>query len=248
MVTAVGHRTWLTLVKRATAIDADRLAMLSPILVIAPHQDDETLGCGGLLATASRLGLEPRVAYLTDGAASHVGSPSWSADRLARARRWEAIDALALLGVPSRDIWFMDWPDANPLQAQDARYARSLARLAQWARGFSPRSLWTPWPGERHCDHAAAARVAVDLTKRLEVRPIGMDYLVWGWTESGLAQAPEKVWALDCPQTVDTRRRALACHRTQTANLITDARTHFQIPPKLAALTERPTEVYLERA
>lgn len=39
------------------------------MLVLAPHPDDETLGCGGLLARAADQGLRPRVAFLTNGAA-----------------------------------------------------------------------------------------------------------------------------------------------------------------------------------
>jgi len=127
-------------------------------------------------------------------------------------------------------------------------YGQTLRRLRDWAKGFAPRSLWSPWPGERHCDHLAAANLAQALARRLAAPTVLMDYLVWGWSEAALAQAAGPAWALDCPQTVGARRRALACHRTQTAQLITDADTGFQIPPRLAALTERPVEVYLERA
>lgn len=247
-MTAVGHRTWLNLRKRAHPLDRARLVALSPVLVLAPHQDDETLGCGGLLATASQLGLRPRVAFLTDGSASHTGSPTWPPQRLADARRREATRALALLGVPKSDMLFLGWSDAQPHAADGPDYGATLRRLTRWADGFAPRSLWSPWLGERHCDHAAAAHVAADLARRLSPKPVRMDYLVWGWTEASLARAGGVAWALDCPQTTSARRRALACHRTQMTALITDAEAGFRIPPRLAALTERPTEVYLERS
>jgi LmbE family N-acetylglucosaminyl deacetylase len=117
-----------------------------------------------------------------------------------------------------------------------------------WAGAFSPRSLWSPWSEEKHCDHMAAAGLARDLAGRLEPQPLTMDYLVWGWTMAALARTAEKIWALDCPDTVDRRRRALARHRTQTSNVIVDADQGFQIPSQLAALTERPFEIYLERS
>ncbi len=248
LATAIGHRAWMTLRGRAIALDAARLKALSPILVIAPHQDDETLGCGGLLATASALGLQPRVAYLTDGSASHVGSPTWPAERLAVTRRAEALRALSALGVGSNAVCFLGWPDAHPLAADDPARARSLARLADWVSGFAPRSLWAPWSGEAHCDHLAAARLGADLARRFRPRPVRMDYLVWGWKEPGLTRVRARTWALDCPGTIPARRRALACHRTQLAGVIDDALTGFQIPPRLAALVARPTEVYLEGA
>jgi LmbE family N-acetylglucosaminyl deacetylase len=243
---AVGHRTWLALCGRARSLDENTLASLSPILVLAPHQDDETLGCGGLLATASRLGLKPRVAYLTDGAASHCGSRAWPAARLSRARRCEALSALSLLGVPRQCVRFLGWADARPFAADDPRYRQSLAQVARWVARFGARSIWAPWRGERHCDHIAAARFARDLCGCLAQRPVCMDYLVWGWCESGLARAAPNAWKLDCAGSIDARRRALACHRTQMGGLIADASQAFQIPPRLAALTQRPVEIYLQ--
>jgi LmbE family N-acetylglucosaminyl deacetylase len=248
MVTAVGHGAWLKLRHDAQRLDERKLIALSPILVVSPHQDDETLGCGGLLAMASRLGLRPRVAYLTDGSASHLDSATWPPDRLARTRRLEALSALAILGVGADDVHFLGWPDAAPLAPGQPAYGRSLDRLADWAAAFAPASLWSPWRGERHCDHVAAADLALDLSRRLHPSPARMDYLVWGWTEAALARAPAAAWALDCPDTTEARRRALACHRTQLDGVIVDARTSFQIPPELAALTARPTEIYLEGA
>jgi hypothetical protein len=43
------------------------------------------------------------------------------------------------------------------------------------------------------------------------------------------------------------RRLALACHRTQTSDLIADAEEAFLIPPDLAALTDRNAEIFIER-
>ncbi len=249
MVKALGHTAWLRLRRRARPLNEARLAILSPLLVVAPHQDDETLGCGGLLATASRLGLEPRVAYLTDGSASHQGSPSWSAERLSQARKHEALTALALLGVPEPQVCFLGWPDAQPFAAGGPNYRRSMDQLLGWAAGFSPRSVWAPWREEAHCDHVAAAGVAHALAARLTPAPVRMDYLVWGWSTPRLAaRVGTAAWALDCPGTVEVRRRALACHRTQLGGVVADAEKSFQIPPRLAALTGRPTEIYLEGA
>jgi LmbE family N-acetylglucosaminyl deacetylase len=248
MVRAVGHRTWTALRKQARRLDEARLRALSPMLIVAPHQDDETLGCGGLIATASALGLRPRVAYLTDGAASHEGSRAWPPQRLAERRRREAIAALDILGVDETDILFLDWADAAPLAAGDEAYVRSLDGLARWAAAFAPRSLWSTWRGEAHCDHAAAAALADDLLRRLPGPPARMEYLVWGWQEARLAAEAGRAWGLDCRQTIAARQQALACHQTQTTGLIDDAPGAFRIPPRLAALTGRPTEIFLGAA
>jgi len=247
-VIAVGHRAWLDMSRRARPLDIRSLRALSPMLILAPHQDDETLGCGGLIASACALGLRPRVAFLTNGAASHPGSRAWPAGRLARTRRREAIAALAVLGVPSGDALFMDWPDAAPFGPEDPGFEEGVSGLGRWASSFDPRSLWATWRGEAHCDHLAAARVAAALAPRLPSVVIRMEYLVWGWNEEGLADESVPLWSLECASTVAVRRRALACHRTQTTGLIADAPAAFRIPPELAALTRRPVEVFLEAA
>ncbi len=50
-------------------------------LILAPHADDESLGCGGLIAACCERGQQPVVAILTDGAASHPGSKRYPPER-----------------------------------------------------------------------------------------------------------------------------------------------------------------------
>lgn len=249
MVAPVGEAAWSTLSARARTLDAAALAALSPMVVLAPHPDDETLGCGGLLATASDLGLEPRVAFLTDGSASHRDSPSWPRARLVQTREAEALAALAALGVGPDQALFLGWPDSAPHPEGGPAHAATLDALCAWTAGFAARSLWAPWPGEAHCDHEAASRLADALARRLRPSPRRFDYMVWGWASEALTRAAEDsaVWALPCAAQIDRRRRALRQHRTQAPGLITDAAWAFLIPPELQALTDRPTEIFLER-
>jgi len=71
------------------------------VLVVAPHPDDETLGCGGTLALHARCGDDVLVTFATDGRRS--GAFGLSPDEMARRRRGEAEDACAALGV--RSAW-----------------------------------------------------------------------------------------------------------------------------------------------
>ncbi len=247
MVTPVGQAAWNRLAARARPLDEAALRRLSPILIISPHQDDETLGCGGLIATASALGLRPRIAYLTDGAASHIGSPSWPPARLAAVRRDEALEALAVLGVPSGDVRFLGWPDASPYAAGSRDHDQTLTGMLAWMSTFRPRGLWAPWEEESHCDHLAAACVARDLADRSDGALILMSYLVWAWTLPDLAAMADdrQIWGIRCPATVVARQQALACHRTQTTPLIDDAQQAFLVAPELAAITRRPVEIHL---
>ena len=248
MVTAIGEAAWARLDAGATGLSGDDLQALSPMVILAPHPDDETLGCGGLLAAAASRGLQPRVVYLTDGSASHRNAAGWSPSRLARVRRSEALAALSVLGVDAGQTLFMDWPDAAPHRPGDDQYVASFDQLSVWLDTFGPKSLWAPRAGESHCDHAAARDLAGDLARRRPgLRQI--DYMVWGWADDTVAacRGNERVWRLPCAAFADQRRRALACHRTQTTPLIAGAEDAFLIPDDLAALTERSAEIFIER-
>src|SRR5690606_22301286 len=68
-------------------------------LVISPHPDDETLGCGATIARKLAAGARVTVLMLTDGRHSHRVS-ALSPDELARVRRAEAREAMRRLGLP----------------------------------------------------------------------------------------------------------------------------------------------------
>jgi LmbE family N-acetylglucosaminyl deacetylase len=245
VVTPLGEDRWRMLLQRATALTDRDLEALSPVLILVPHQDDETLGCGGLIATASERGLRPRVAYLTDGGGSHLGSPNWPRRRLSKVRRAEAASALSILGVDAPDTRFLGWPDGAPWAQASHAFAATLAALVEWCEAFEPRSIWASWRHEPHADHVATALLADHLADALRWRPRRFDYLVWGWGDPDVADA-QGVRSLPCPDTVERRRAALACHRTQTTDLIDDAASAFLMPANLAGLTDRPAEIYLE--
>ncbi len=57
------------------------------VVVLAAHPDDETLGAGGLLSKAARSGIRVTVVVATYGEASHPGSTTHTAERLAALRR-----------------------------------------------------------------------------------------------------------------------------------------------------------------
>jgi LmbE family N-acetylglucosaminyl deacetylase len=81
------------------------LADRRQLVVVAPHPDDETLGCGALLHEAAQSGTRCRVICMTDGSASHRNSKTWNRERLARARKSEFEAAVALLAPEAETIW-----------------------------------------------------------------------------------------------------------------------------------------------
>ncbi len=117
-------------------------------LVLAPHQDDEALGCGGLIAQLAAAGGAVRVLFLTDGG----GGVEAVADRDAyrRRRREEAAKACEILGLAGCD--HLDLPDGaleHHLDAAAAGIRRAI--LSQ-----RPELLLAPSPLEVSRDHRAA--------------------------------------------------------------------------------------------
>ena len=75
----------------------DSVRTLGRTVVLAPHPDDESLGCGGLLARLAAHGVPARVVVVTDGAQSHPGSAAYPPERLRALREAEARAAVAAL-------------------------------------------------------------------------------------------------------------------------------------------------------
>ena len=244
MVIPPGEAAYRACRLRARAVTPGALSRIGRWLFLVPHQDDEALGCGGLLHCLAKAGRQPLVAYLTDGAASHIGSPTWRPSRLAVARCLEALAALRVLGVPASDVLWMNWPDAQPHPPRSEAFAIALARLVRICRAKGVRAIATTWSGEPHCDHVAA----FSLAKALSGRGIALyEYLVWGWTLPDLVRqlAGRRLLSVAVDGTGPVRKRALACHRTQFTGLIGDADAAFRLPPAMAALAGRGTEILI---
>jgi len=90
------------------------------VLVVAPHPDDESVACGGLIAGAVAAGAAVHVVYITNGDAFRAAAqrlfseervPSRDYLRLAQMRQREALLALAKLGVNKGQAVFLGYPD-----------------------------------------------------------------------------------------------------------------------------------------
>jgi LmbE family N-acetylglucosaminyl deacetylase len=210
-------------------------------LILAPHPDDESLGCGGLIAASCAAGLAPVVAILTDGAASHPGSRTYPPRRLAAVRAAEALAALAILGLPADRLFLLRQPDTR-LAAHEGVIDRLLSIAAREGCGV----VIGPWAGDPHCDHEAAAAIAEAVAARGGMRLLS--YPVWGWLRDGgdeLAETRMAGWRLDISEWREVKARAIAAHGSQYGGLITDSPDGFTLPETLLAVFARPFEVFL---
>lgn len=86
------------------------------VLVVAPHPDDETLGCGRAIALLRSLNCKVQVLVISDGTLSHPRR-KYPAPALRTLRESETLAAMSLLGVEASDVTFLGLPDgAIPTQ------------------------------------------------------------------------------------------------------------------------------------
>lgn len=217
------------------------------ILVVAPHQDDESLGCGGLIAALAPLGRRFHTVFVTDGGASHR-SHSWPRQRLAVAREREAAEALGRLGVGDHPRTFLALPDAAMPAAGSAEHDAALRTLRGIVADFRPDLALLPWRREPHCDHRDSWTLASEALAVSDTPVATLEYAIWLDEFGGAADRPradeaERV-SFDIADVLAAKRAAVAAHLTQTTDLIRDDPDGFQLAPATIARLVGPEETY----
>lgn len=169
------------------------LSRVRRVLVVAPHPDDETLGCGGTLA---RLGADCTVNILlvTNGDGGG-GLPPGTSD----ARKSEMANAVRTLGVAGEVIHF-DEPDGR---FEDTPAFR--AKFAALVEKLDPEWVFLPWLGDSHTDHARISTATTAVLKRSRVESL-VYYETW-------VPVPA-THVVDITETMETKKSALLCHGT----------------------------------
>ena len=130
---------------------SDPAALPRRVLCIAPHPDDEVLGCGGMLAFHAARGDDVRVVILSDGS---LGDPDANVEDITAERKRETEAAGRELGVT--DHVFLDLPDGRLGEVADL-----VGRLTAELDDFAPELCYVPSPLECHPDHRVTSHAAV---------------------------------------------------------------------------------------
>lgn len=119
-------------------------------LIIAPHHDDEVIGCGGTIASITREGHLVDVLYMTAG---DVGIPGVERSEAILKRESEALQACKILGV--RKPIFLRHPD------RELVYSLVLVKkIIQILREGQYNGLVFPHQDEKDHDHRVIYEVA----------------------------------------------------------------------------------------
>ena len=184
------------------------------VLVVAAHPDDETLGAGGLIATAAAADLDVHLFVCTAGEHSHPNSTTHRPEDLATRRENEVRGALGEL-APGAGITLLNVQDGH-LDEHEQRLVALLVRLVKDGRRTL---IVAPWRHDGHPDHDAAGRAAATTAHRTGATL--WEYPIWWWHWAQPGEAPwDDLRQLDLTDAASRRRRrALTHHRSQTEPL-----------------------------
>lgn len=222
---------------------ADLLSPTQRLVVVAPHPDDEVLGCGGLLSMATLSAGEacrqyqpPLLIGVTDGEGSHPDSVRWPPSELIRQRGCERARGLTALGS-GVSLRLLRLPDGQVAQ-HEAALVQTLATLLR------PDDLVvTTWRLDGHPDHEACGRACAALAQRLGFRLLEMPVWMWHWAAPGDARVPwHRLVQVALPE--DVRQRKLAALRAHRSQIEPDDERPAVLPPTTLERVRRPSEFF----
>ncbi|WP_045690191.1 PIG-L deacetylase family protein [Hymenobacter sp. AT01-02] len=224
---------------------------LGSTLVLIPHPDDESLGCGGLLALLRQANLPVWCVLVSDGTMSHPNSQKFSASARQHLREEELRAALRELAVPTADLQTLELPDGAVPTPKEATGVAAVEKLVAILQQYQPDSVLVPWRRDPHPDHRATSALALAALAHLTHPPRMVEYVVWAWERASPTDLPQpgevQGWQLDISPVLRQKQRAIACHRSQLpGSPIDDDPAGFTLAPSMLAHFSQPTEVFLE--
>ena len=208
--------TWRDHLERASRVmpELDGDGELDRVLVLAAHPDDESLGAAGLLAMASRAGLEIGLVLATAGEHSHPRSQTHSPDDLAQRRLAESGSALRRVAEGATTT-FLGVRDGQVADDEDL-VVRSLVDLI----GDGRRTLLlSPWRHDGHPDHEACGRAAAVAAYRTGATLLQFPIWFWHWgTPEAMPWSRVRRLALT-PEAALAKQEAIASHTSQVRPL-----------------------------
>jgi len=219
-------------------------------MVIAPHPDDDTLGCGGALALLADRGQPVSVLFVSDGAASHPGSVKFPPPVLRDLREAESREALRRLGIGEEAAVFLRLPDGALPMPGTAAFEAAVQTVGAALGTLRPDTLLLPWRRDPHPDHRATSEIVRAALQNTAHLPRVLEYPIWAWERADSNALPKhgevEPFRLDIGSAVGRKTEAVAAHESQVTRLIDDAPEFCLLAPEMLAKFALPWEVYLE--
>lgn len=229
MVTAFAQGTLLKIA--ANNINISNLCANGAIAILAPHPDDEALGCGAAIAAASDIAKDIHIICLTDGRASHQNSCAWFPEKLVNTRRKEFIKSCAILTKGRAKTYWLNYIDQHsPNNAtEQLKAAEAIAALLAYA---DIKAIWASWLFDPHIDHKNTALIALFLKQHYFKNARLYFYSVWGRFIATKALHNYECFAFNSQPYLGRKKAASLAHKTQMTDLINDDPSGFMMEQK----------------
>jgi LmbE family N-acetylglucosaminyl deacetylase len=217
-------------------------------VIVAPHPDDETLGCGGAIALLQALGYPLQVLVVSDGTRSHPRSRKYPPAALRSLREQETLAALAQLGVAASNIKFLRLADGKLPAFVHSDTVLSVCRA--YLSSIQPATLFLPWRADPHPDHRATWQLIDTALTSCALTLRRIEYPVWDWDPAQRDSLQSSTcitsWRLDISAVLHRKKKAIAAYRSQTTNLIDDDPEGFRLTFEMLRNFLQPWELYFE--
>lgn len=193
------------------------------VLIVAPHPDDEVLGCGGLIAELTAKGKKVNVLFLTNGSASHKDCCTASEDEIGSQRRHLALKANGILGIPKENLTFLDGVDGKLPRKGQSGFKEMAHKLGGIIKDKAPNTIFCPHPLEGWSDHVAASELTIAAMEQVapEKNPQLYYYCVWFWYSLPLKKALGIDWknarVLDIKDQFSIKQKAISLYTSSFA-------------------------------
>ncbi|GAA3964826.1 PIG-L deacetylase family protein [Allohahella marinimesophila] len=223
-------------------------------LVVAPHPDDESLGCGGTIALLRRYECPVHILFVSDGSMSHPNSLRFRRQVRRMIREEEAHAAAAVLNVTPKNLHFLRLPDTRvPLPGDDpkqpAAFQSAVAEVCRILCEVQPATVLLPWQHDEHRDHVASWHIGTSALDHCELLARRLEYPMWGMerdlaSHTGLL-AERDCLAIDIRHVVPEKQRAIAAHQSQISGVFNDDPEGFILDEALLSRFHNSFEYFL---
>lgn len=153
-----------------------QLQLENKVLIVAPHPDDEVLGCSGFIQRMIDNGKQVHVVILSGGGKSHQVCCHIDESTLIDSRRNLSRKAAKILNLPLDQLHFLDYSDGS-ISFNDPETQRLQILIEE----LSPNAIFVPHKGEGWSDHIEAGKIVREII-RIQSIPVQLyEYCVWFW-------------------------------------------------------------------
>ena len=150
---------------------------MSSAVVFAPHQDDETLGCGGTIILKREAGTPMTLVFMTDGSRSH--RRFMNEDKLRQVRNNEALAAAKTLGLSAPDVHFLNFANDELGRFHRAAVPEVLAILQRQR----PSEVFVPYRTDGTPDHEDTYKIVLEAVGKAGLSLRLYEYPIWFWNQ-----------------------------------------------------------------